>query len=926
VADPTMPVTPTSPVLPLVGREPEAARLHELIDGIRSGGGALVVRGEPGIGKSALLAAAARYAGERDVQVLEAVGVRSEAHVPFAGLHQLLQPVLGAMGALEPAQRDALLAALGTGEPETPDFFRLALAVLDLLARAAAVAPVLVIADDAHWLDRSTWDVLAFVARRVAGEPVVVLAASRDAEEDHLLEAGLPQLRLPALDAGGARALLDLHAPDLSPLIRERLLEEAAGNPLALVELPVAAGGLSDAALPPAWLPLTARLERAFARRVGELPTVTRTMLLVAALDDRDAVGEVLDATERVVGVGVTLADLMPAVAARLVDVDERGMRFRHPLVRSAVHQGASLSQRHMVHAALAGVLARDPDRGVWHRAAACVAPDEGVARGLDAAAARAVRRSGVDTAVAALERAAALSEDRVRRGRRLLDAAELAFQLGRREVVLRLLEEAEALDLDDADRQRVTWTRELFDGGPAGDVAGVRALTAAGERAGHDGDLGRAADLLRRAAAKCWGAHLGEAQDALAGALDRLGGLDRDPRLVLVSALVAPERRGADVIAKLSTLPFDAGGDADLARLLGNAAGTVGDDDAALGFLDCAVDRLRAQGRFGLLVAALAQRAWSEIYTGRLDLAERDAEESVALARETAQPLWASRADAAGALVAGLRGDRERARELAADAERFALPSRSGTPLADVELACGLCSLTAGDFADAYARLSRVFDPADFISHSVKRWWVVGELAEAAVHTGRVEEALGFVAELEPVAARVPSPRLQAGMAYARAVLAPDAEAEAHFTAALESGGAHLPFARARLQLAFGAWLRRNRRVAESRVHLGAARDGFAVFGAAPWAERAGEELRAAGVAVRRHGSDARDELTEQELQIAGMAAAGLSNRDIGERLFLSHRTVSSHLYRVFPKLGVTSRAQLRDALADDRATVRVR
>src|SRR4051794_22098119 len=270
----TVSLDSSSATAPLVGRESEVAQLRHAIDRSAEQGSAVLVRGAPGIGKSALLRETAGYAGDRGLQVLSTVGVRSEAQVPFSSLHQLLRPLVGRAGALPAAQRDALLAALGTGEPATPDFFRLALAVLDLLAGAARERPMLVVADDAHWLDRSTWDVLAFVARRVATDPIVMLVAARDAEDAHLLEAALPELRLPALDDDGARRLLDRHAPGLAPAVREQLLAEAAGNPLALVELPIAAGRLRDGVSPPAWLPLTARLERAFAARVGELPTL----------------------------------------------------------------------------------------------------------------------------------------------------------------------------------------------------------------------------------------------------------------------------------------------------------------------------------------------------------------------------------------------------------------------------------------------------------------------------------------------------------------------------------------------------------------------------------------------------------------------------------------------------------------------------
>jgi hypothetical protein len=339
------------------------------------------------------------------------------------------------------------------------------LAALNLLGEAAASAPILLVVEDAHWLDRGSADVLAFVARRLEFEPLVLVAATRDGAHGAFDEAGLPELNLERLDSAAAAALLDARAPDLLAAVRERALREAAGNPLALVELPIVLEQVGDEAASTSWLPLTTRLEQAFAARVSDLPTGTRTLLRVAALDDADLLTEILDAGA-VLGGRLTVDDLTPAVEARLVEVDGASVRFRHPLMRSAIDQRSSLGQRHAVHAALAKILGGDSDRCIWHRAAATARPDEGVASELEAAAARAQRRGGVEAAVSALERAAMLSADSGRRGERLLRAAEFAFELGRPSLVVGLLRQAAPLDLSERQRSRMVWIRERFDDG----------------------------------------------------------------------------------------------------------------------------------------------------------------------------------------------------------------------------------------------------------------------------------------------------------------------------------------------------------------------------------------------------------------------------------------------------------------------------
>lgn len=417
----------------LYGRDRELGVLSNLVDGASEGGGAVVVRGEAGIGKSSLMAESRTHAAARGMRMLAISGAQPEAQLPFAGLHQLLQPLLGQLDGLPPPHRAALEAAFGLRDTVAPDLFLIALATLDLLVEAAQPAPLLLIADDAHWLDRPTCDVLTFVARRVHFEPVVLVLAVREGIDNPFEAAGLPELLIGPLDDASAGALLDAHAPGLSPAVRDPLLQAAAGNPLALVELPVALGPerLAGQGLHAERMPLTARLERAFAARVRDLPPQTRKLLLVAAANDSDSLAEVLHAGTLAGEDPAVLGDLGPAVSARLVEVGNATITFRHPLVRSGIYQQADSVERQAVHAALSEVLVREPDRSVWHQAAAAIGPDEQVAVRLEEAASRAHRRGAVMTAVAAMERSAALSGEPPARGERLIRAAQLAFELG---------------------------------------------------------------------------------------------------------------------------------------------------------------------------------------------------------------------------------------------------------------------------------------------------------------------------------------------------------------------------------------------------------------------------------------------------------------------------------------------------------------
>ena len=911
------PGSSSAPARVLYGRESELGVVTGLVEGIRNRGGVLLVRGEPGIGKSALLAAAAQ-ATDHGIQVLSTVGVQSEAHLPFGGLHQLLQPILGLAEGLPARQRDALLAVFGMSEESTPELFLIGLAALELIGDAATSSPVVLVVEDAQWLDDPSCAVLGFVARRLEAEQAVMLIAIRDGSETSFDDAGVSELRLQGLDPTAAGALLDEHAPGLESGLRERILAEAAGNPLALVELPV---GLpleelgEGAPLPSPW-PLTARLERAFATQASELPPATRTLLLVAAVDDGDLLDEVLTATRVLEGAGVSVDAVTPAVDAQLVEIEGTALRFRHPLVRSSIYQAANVSERQAAQAALSTVLDSQPDRQVWHRAAATLGPDEGVAAELDEAADRAERRGAVAVAITALERAAELSERPACRGGRLVCAAELEFQLGRPTRAVRLLRAAEALDLTSEDWLRLSWLRDAYDASIWSGPVKVGPFIESAERMTVDGRADLALKLLLTIALTCYWANPDDrTRELVVAGAKRLAVADDSPEVTAILALAAPVQTATVVLERIRRFSLEPSGDPAAMLLIGEAASAVGDFERSAACVFYAAAGLRAQGRLGLLTQALQIHAFNAFYLGTWQQGCTAADEAGRLARETGQVIWATAADLSRATLDAVRGSEESAEALAAKAEAVLVQLGGGMP-ALVQQARGIVDLAGGRHADAYGQLRRVFDPTDVAYHPFIRCWLIGELAEAAAHCGQQADARVLFAEVEPVAADTGFPYLHAALAYARPLLAEDDEAESLFEAGLKSDLAAWPFVRARLLFAYGSWLRRRWRVADSRVPLRAAREAFDALGAVPWGERARQELRASGITSRRRVPETRDQLTPQELQIASLAADGLSNREIGQQLYISHRTVAYHLRRIFPKLGVTSRSQLHAAV----------
>jgi DNA-binding NarL/FixJ family response regulator len=876
----------------LYGREVERARIGELLaEARKSRSGRLVIRGDPGVGKSALLEDVCERA--TGMRVLRAAGVESETQLPFAGLHQLIRPLAPLVDRLPDPQGAALLAALGLRPGRSDDRFLVSVAVLSVLAEASEQAPLLCLVDDAHWLDDASADALVFVARRLEAEPIAMLFAARDQGFE---AQGLPELRLGGLDRAAAAALLE-RTPDA------RVIDATGGNPLALLELP-AEVELSE--VEP--LPLGARLERAFLARVERLPEPTRTLLLVAAADDSGELAVVLRAAAEL---GVPADALDAAEQAGLAVVRGGRLSVRHPLVRSAVYHGAPVSQRRAVHAALASALDAEPDRRVWHRAAALVEPDTEVAAELEAAAERARQRSGFAAAAHALERAAALTEDMEVRVGRLIAAAENAWLGGRGARAAALLEQARPLTpIQRADVERYAGLVEFTEGHP---FEACRRLLAAAAEVGSD-DGRRALELL--AIARIAATHTGDRDAALAIA-------------ELASGLVVSDAPvNAVVLESLAGFGAHAAGDfpaaacrlraavaleaehedellADPLALLfaGRAAVYLGDDRAACRIHAAAVARARADGALGVLAQALARLGFAELFAGRWVTAETSAAEGLRLARDIGQHELVGYQLVLLTLIAAHRGREDECRARAAEALELAAASGSAliTELGRWALALLELGLGHRDAAESHAA-------GIFATDAV--YWATLDRVDAAIEAGLLDVARERLAAFEPWA-RSGAAWAQAIVLHGRARLIDDERLfEAAFTRHTR------PFQRARAELAYGSFLRRERRAVQAREPLQAALARFEDLGAGAWAERTREELRASGRSLRPRAAAAGRDLTAQELQVAQLAADGLTDRDVAARLFLSPRTVELHLRTALAKLGAGSRDELADAL----------
>jgi ATP/maltotriose-dependent transcriptional regulator MalT len=902
----------------LLGREPEVALLGKAVAEAAEHGGVVFLTGPAGIGKTALLEAAAFDARNRGYKVLAVTGLESETDLPYAGLHQLLQPVLQSAGSLPGPQKNAMLTALGMRSGAPPELFLVGLATLSLMDELADEQPLVVVADDFQWLDAATSSVLSFVARRLESTRILLLAGEREGLQTALRTAQLPVVQLEPLRATASADLLESVAPDLDAKTRRLILEEALGVPLALLELPRAvslqAAAERDGLL--RGLPMTERLKRTFSAQAVKLPKQTQAALLVVALDNDSTVSEILDVTRRQLGEAVSVDALQPAIDAGLISVAGSTVRYRHPLMRSALDQAATAGQRRGAHLALAEVI-EDPDRRAWHRAKAVLGQDESAAGDLELAAHRAQDRGATMAALSALELAGSLTPDGPDRARRLLAAAELAFQLGDQPAVDRLLDRAAKLDLSPHDVGRMTWLREIFHDGAPGDPNAIARLVGVAHDAAEAGDRDLSLNLLQGAALRCWWADPGaQAKNLVIEAVEQVAGDELDPRALEILALAAPVDAAARIVTRVREAAQVDDADPSRTQLLAFAAYAAGDLVQAVELMARAAPPLRAQGRLGLLAQLLGVRGWSAINTGQFSDAIRSFEEATDLAIETQQPIWTAISKLGRAVLSGLHGEEGIADELITEASLPLASSGLAIVVAKAELARGLAQFTAGRHSDALDHFVRVFDPAGPAHHEIVARAAAPYVIECAVRAGRDREARRLMKLLEALGQRSPAAIVHTALRFARPLLADESEAQELYETALRAEP-RWPFDVARLEMSYGSWLRRQRRITESRSHLRVAREMFDALGVHPWADKATTELRATGERIAPRARTPRQPLSPQELQVAQMAASGLSNREIADRLFLSHRTVGAHLYRVFPKLGIASRSDLPEALA---------
>ena len=899
----------------LVGRGVECATVDRLLlEARESRSGALVIRGEPGIGKSALLEYALEQA--EGMRVLRGVGIESESELAFAALHGIVRPVLDRLDEVPEPQADALRAAFGIAPGQASDRFLIAVGALSLLAEAAEEQPILCVVDDAQWLDRASAEALAFVARRLKAEGVALLFAARDGEARTL--DGLPELRLAGLDADAAETLL---AAKLSSTLRERVLESTQGNPLALIELSASLtpDQLAGRELLPEPLPIGVALEGAFLDRVRRLPRQTQVLLLVAAADDSGELGTVLAAAREL---GIDDSALDPAEAAGLLRARPSGLEFRHPLVRSAVYQSAPFTERRKTHLALAHALVHEhnADRRAWHHAAAVSAPNDDVADELERTSERARRRSGYAAAAAALERAAELTGDEHERAGRLVAAANAAFSAGSAERAGSLLDQAARFATDRRLLAHVDYLRGLF-ARALGSVADSCTILMAASSSIAETDPRQAIEMLLDAAMAA----------EYAGDVPRLIEIGRRAQsfsavdgsefaMVLVagmgSMLEADTERGANLLRRAVELGAD-----DPERLLyaALAAEYLGDITTEQALAARAVSLNRARGRVGTLPVALEVLATAEAWSGQYAAAAADASEGLDLLRDTGQAASGPDFLAFLALVAAVQGREEACRSQAQQALERATALGLGLPAAEATHALALLDLGLGRPEEAFVRLHGMADAAPGAGHPRLAHLAVADHVEAAILAGRADAAEKALASFERWIEHSSPPPMLALVARCRGQLADGEAAASHFTEALRlHAGQNRAFERARTELLYGEALRRARRRIEARAHLRAAVETFERLGAVPWEERARRELRASGETARKRDVSTADDLTAQELQIARFVGEGATNRQIAAQLFLSPRTVDYHLRKIFRKLEISSRVELIKLSAD--------
>ncbi|WP_448639327.1 AAA family ATPase [Geodermatophilus sp. URMC 63] len=913
--------------LALVGRSAELAALSSFLRRMSAGGAALVLTGEPGVGKSALLEAVAREAAASGTTVLRAAGVEFEAGMDFAGLHQLLLPLLGDVPALPGPHRDVLAVALGLSTGPPPPALLVSAATLGLLRHTATGCPVLVQVDDLPWLDTASAAALGFVARRLQGSRIGVVGAAPTGSRCLLLQAGLPELEVPPLDEPSAAELLDRGFPTSTGLLRQRVMAAAAGNPRALLELPavVTAEQRAGAVALPRRLPLSTALRRDQAERLARLPATTRDLLLLVALDVTGDLGTLRAAA----GDDDWLDGLGPAERDRLVlvDVARNHVSFRHPLIGAAVVELATSSEGRRAHRALAAALVDHPERCAWHLGQSAVGPDTAAADLLETSSHRARAKGDAPRSVRSLLQAAHLTPAGPDRARRLAEAAFVgADTTGYLRTVPPLLSEASAADPSAGGSLRVATAaaHHLLHADGDVDTASLVLLRALHHPGSDRPDARTLEDALHCLLLACHVAGREELWGEFERALDRVGAGASDVLAVSATVFADPARATPEALDRLDELVSAVQGGSDPAHVVRVATAARWSDRLA----GCrqALRRVVADGRAGGAVAsalqALVLLAHDAQREGRWDEAARTAQEATAWSERLGYRLLAVSAVHCEGLVAAARGDEATA---AACADRLEAWSASrGTRLLGqyADHVRGLQALGRGEFEEAYWHLAAVNAPGDLRPHAPVALEVAMDVVEAAVRTGRRSEAERHVAAVQRSTVFRSRPWPAVVASASAAVVASGEEATGLFEAALATPGAHRhPFEEARTRLAYGEHLRRSRATTAARLQLTSAAEAFRRLGATPWAARAATELAATGwTAGPAPAGDRRWALTSQEYQIAMLAASGLSNKQIGSRMFLSPRTVGAHLYRVFPKLGISSRAALRDALSAAR------
>lgn len=908
----------------VVGRARQLQEIKALLGPGTAARRALLLSGEPGVGKSVLLGEVARAMSGVGARVLSAVGVRFEAELAYAGLHQLLLPLNDRFELMGDTHRKVLLGALGYGGDPVPDGLHVRDAVLFLLRQAATERPVFIVVDDLAWLDRASSAVLGFVARRLSGSRIGFLAASRSGAETPFDRAGLTDYELPPLDHEAATELLGARFPGLAAPVRDRVLAQAQGNPLALVELPAALSGPQRGALAdlPDVLPLSPGVRSLHVSRVAGLPAESRRMLLLLALDDTGDPG--------VVRAGSEDLKVLTALAAEsdcliTVDATNRRVAFRHPLMRAAVVESSTLTERCQAHRALAEIRAATPERQAWHLGRATLVPDERVAALLEEAGYRAARRGDATAAVATFTRAAELSPRPADRGRRLTRAAYLCAEAtGELRAASELLDRARRAhpDLTGSPLSVATASLLLLNGGDGDIDMAHRLLVEAVETGmhGHDAEDDALIEALHLLQLVCWSGGRDALWEPFHAALGRLKSA-APPLLSACGKMLAdPARTGLAGRQELDSILAGIGNEEDPGQIIRVGVAAVHSDRPAELRDDSwrAVSRgRRGGGHIRRHIEALMHLCLQDFPTGRWDEAETLADEGLRVCEERQYPFFAWYFEYHQALLAAVHGHFEESRSLSDRITQWAVPRGVLGAVAFADHARVLAELGAGDYECAYRHAVAISPAGRLASHAPQALSACMDLVEAAVHTGRTAAAEAHVRAMGEAGVAALSPRLALLVAGSAALVAPDDGAVGRFEQALSVPGAqHWPFDLARIRLAYGERLRRMRFVSEARAQLDEATAVFERLGAQPWADRAAGELRATRRSRigAKHGSAT---LTAQEQEIATLAASGMTNKQIGERLHLSPRTVGSHLYQLFPKLGIASRAAIRDALA---------